>query len=251
MARAHQQENDLSQKSSCAVEIVSIPRKFQASGFGALHQLFLPLLALARDAYQGQANSSSEQAYRAASYMAGELLRDANFVPGRSFTTPPNTYVLNFQERSVEVEAEIFSESNDASALFRVKITGDILGEEFAVQDPSNHRPLFTFTLSEASKPEFFEREFPFMAYQVRSNAGPAASDASNELLDQEIDMQMGIGDGPAGLTVRISKRKGDPLIEVTDKKTGVCLVKLPCHHLNNIAGLQKAIKDHMTQKVG
>jgi len=130
------------QESSSVVEIASIPRKFQSSGFGALHQLFLPLLALARDSYKFQGDSAngqdpSEEAYRAASFMAGELIRDLNFTPGRAFTKIPNFYLLDFISNRIQVETDVFAHDGGSSAFFHVKIIGEIRGESFVVWDTS------------------------------------------------------------------------------------------------------------------
>jgi len=237
------------QESSSVVEIASIPRKFQSNGFGALHQLFLPLLALARDAFNVQGQDASEVAYRAASCMAGELIRDLNFTPGRAFTKIPNLYQLDFQANRYQVETDVFAQDGNSSAFFHVKILGEIRGDNFAVWDSANNKELFKFTISEASKPEYFEREFPFIAYHARVNSAEFTQNASDILVDQVVDMQLVVSVLQKAVKVRIHKEAGDLYIGIQDFNTGNDIMRLPVVRLNNLPGLMKAIEQHMTTR--
>ena len=56
-----------------------IPRQFFIDSFGSMSEYFLPLLDLARQALESQKSAENKDktaAYNAASYMAGELLRE-------------------------------------------------------------------------------------------------------------------------------------------------------------------------------
>jgi hypothetical protein len=234
------------QESSSVVEIATIPRKFQSTGIGALHQLFLPLLALARNAYNVQVQESSEKAYRAASFMAGELIRDFNFTPGRPFTKIPNFYLLDFQTNRYQVETDVFAQSEGCSAFFHVKIAGEIQGENFVVWDPSIDKDIFKFTLSEARKPEYFEREFPFIAYHARVNSAEFSHDASDSMVEQIIDMQLVVSVLDKTVKIRVHKKVGDLYMNVQDINTGQDIMRLPVMRLNNLPGMMKSIEQHL-----
>ena len=235
------------QESSSVVEIVSIPRKFQSNGFGALHQLFLPLLNLARDAYNVTGQDASETSYRAASCMAGELIRDLNFTPGRAFTKVPNFYTLDFQANRYQMETDVFAQDANSSAFFHVKIVGEIKGESFIVWDTATNKELFKFTLEEASKPEYLEREFPFIAYQARVNYTEISQSASDVLVEQLIDMQLAVMVSQKEVTVRVHKKPGDISINVQDPNSGQDILSLPAARLNNFPGLIKSIEQHIS----
>src|SRR6266581_5327849 len=72
--------------SGSTVDIVSIPCHFHAPKYGLLDQLFIPLLSSAQQAndLMGLRMGDDKTALRAASFLAGELLRDNSFAPVRS-----------------------------------------------------------------------------------------------------------------------------------------------------------------------
>jgi hypothetical protein len=234
------------QESSSVVEIATIPRKFQSTGIGALHQLFLPLLALARNAYNVQIQEAAEKGYRAATFMAGELIRDFNFTPGRAFTKIPNFYLLDFQTNRYQVETDVFAQDGGSSAFFRVKIVGEIQGEGFIVWDNSSDKEIFKFTLSEARKSEYFEREFPFIAYHARLNSSDFSQGASDSMVDQIIDMQLVVSVLQKGVKVRVHKKAGDLYLNIQDINTGQDIMRLPVVRLSYLPGMIKSIEQHL-----
>jgi|GEM_PF-2274002 len=239
------------QDSGSVVEIASIPRKFQTSGFGGLHQLFLPLLSLARDALKlhstlSNCQDDSDVAYRASTYMAGELFRDINFFPARALAKIPNLYVLDFLNNRYQVETDVFAREEGASACLHVKIVGEINGDSFSIWDSSNNKEIFKFDLTDAGKPEYFDREFPFIAYNARENSAEFSKNKPDAMADQPIDMELVVSVLQKGVRVRVHKQVGDLYVQVRDLQTENDFMRLPIMRLNNIAGLMNDIEQHL-----
>jgi len=157
------------------VEIVSIPCHFHASKYDLLEQLFMPLLCSAQQAndLMGVRARGDRSALEAAAYMAGELLRDRSFAPVRSLSTgASNLYLLDFVADQFQVESTVFSSGAGKGALFRVSVRGRIRGDKFQVFDPVTNNQLFSFTRTEADKPDFFAREFPLLVQLARNRVG-------------------------------------------------------------------------------
>lgn len=84
--------------SGSMVDIVSIPCHFHATKYDLLDQLFIPLLSSAQQANDvlGLRGGDDQTALRAASYLAGELLRDKSFAPVRSLmSSASHAYLID------------------------------------------------------------------------------------------------------------------------------------------------------------
>jgi hypothetical protein len=178
--------------------------------------------------------------------MAGELVRDLNFTPGRAFTKIPHLYLLDFLNNQLQVETEVFAKEGGATAFFQVKIVGEITGDTFAVFDPARKREIFTFSLAEAGKPEFFELEFPFLAYHARLNSAEMTPNNTDLLVGQAISMELVVSVQQKGTRVCVHKEVGELFLNVRDVKTETDFMRLPAASLNNIAGLIIAIEEHL-----
>lgn len=230
------------------VEIVSIPCHFHASKYDLLGQLFLPLLCSAQQAndLMGIRARGDRAALEAGAYMAGELLRDRSFAPVRSLSTgASNLYLLDFVADRLQVETTVFDSGAGKPALFRVRIDGRIRGDEFQVFDSVTNNLLFPFTTTEADKPDFFEREFPFLAHESRKDLA-SPGDRRNTLGAEIIDLTLGIPASGSVLTVRVQKA-ADSSAEVKSPTNGATVMRLPLSSLNNIGKLVETVGQYLS----
>lgn len=238
-----------SRESGALIQIESIPRQFYLDSPGSLSKFFLPLLDLAREALENQKSVDSRDktaAYNAASHLAGELLRERSCVIGRDFLHAANSYQVDFQEDQFLVTAQVFAVGAGMAASFFVKITGRITGEAFYVLDPRTGRELFHFSLAEARKPEFFSREFPFIAQQTRlhpekstAHISPSAGDA--------VDLQLVISVLGDNKPIRIRKQIGEDRLDVFDVGQNAHVAYFPASCLSDFPKLTQLIQEYMT----
>ena len=235
--------------SGSTVEIVSIPVPFYADKYGALDQLFLPLLTCAQRAsdLMGIRIHGDPSALHAAAYMAGELLRDTSFSPLRRLAiSTASLYVVDFLKDRFQVESSVFSPGKDTAAKLRVRIEGKIRGDKFQVFDPVTNNRLFSFTKFEADKLDFFVREFPFLANESRKDPtlfteGPTA------LSQGVIDLVLGVPVRGATAMVRVQKGANSVSAYVKSTATGATIMELPLASLNNLAKLTETIGEYLS----
>lgn len=238
-----------SRASGALIQIASIPRQFYIDSFGSLSEFFLPLLDLAREAALSQRSVESKDktaAYNAASHLAGELLREGNCLIGREFLNVANSYQIDFQSDQFVVAAQVFAVGGGTAASFFVKITSTIIGEVFRVIDPRTDRELFHFSESEARKPDFFSREFPFIAHKSRlnptrytTNINPSTGDA--------LDIQLVVSVLGENKTIRIRKQIGDDRLDVFDVVQNARIAYFPASCLSDFPKLTQLIQEYMT----
>jgi len=231
------------------VEIVSIPCHFHASKYDLLEQLFMPLLCSAQQAndLMGVRARGDRSALEAAAYMAGELLRDRSFAPVRSLSTgASNLYLLDFVADQFQVESTVFSSGAGKGALFRVSVRGRIRGDKFQVFDPVTNNQLFSFTRTEADKPDFFAREFPLLAHETRKDL-TSAGDRRNTTAHEIIDLMLGVPVSGTVITVRVQKVAADSSVEVKSPANGATVMRLPLSSLNNIAKVAESIGQYLS----
>jgi hypothetical protein len=235
--------------SSTTVDIVSIPWHFLAMKYDQLDQLFLPLLSSAQQANDilGLRTGGAESALNAAAHLAGELLRDVSFSPVRTMSVnAANAYLIDFAENSFQVETSVSTRDERRSSLFRVKVTGAIRGDKFLVTDPVTKSSLFSFTKFEANKPDFFTKEFPFIAHESRQNPAMFGGDNST-MVHGVVDLVLGIPVGEETITVRVHKQSDTLSVEVKNPVTNETVMSLPIASLGNIAKLVESIAQHLT----
>jgi hypothetical protein len=230
------------------VEIRSIPWQFSARGYELLDQLFVPLLSTAQLAndlmgVRARGESSAEQA---ATFMAGELLRDVSFIPVRAREEGAfHLYQLDFGADTFEVKTSVFSGQTNKEALFRVKVQGRIRGDKFQVLDSTTGAALFSFTRFEAEKRDFFVREFPFLAHESRKD--PELFEHGGDVLAREtIDLVLGIPLSRELVTVRVEKLAGSLEAEVKSPTSDAAIMKLSLSALNNISKAVKIIAEYL-----
>ncbi|MFZ0135480.1 MAG: hypothetical protein WAK89_00345 [Candidatus Sulfotelmatobacter sp.] len=233
--------------SGSIVAIVSIPGQFYAASYDLLEQLFIPLLASAQEANDLFAIrvGDSKSALRAASYVAGELLRDTSFIPVRSLTTKAaHAYKIDLPANQFQAETRIFVEGT--SSMFRVKVQGAIRGDKFIVVDPESKNTLFSFNRFEADKPEFFVRDFPFLAQESRKDPAMFGG-AQSALVQGVVDLMLGVSVGGKTIMVRVQKSEDASSIEVKHSTTNKTLTNLPITALSNIGKLVETIAQHLS----
>jgi len=238
-----------SRASGAVIQIASIPRQFYIDSSGSLSEFFLPLLDLAREAVESQkspGNKDKTVAYNAASHLAGELLREGSCMIGREFLHVANSYQIDFQSDQFVVTAQVFAVGGGTAASFFVKISSAITGDTFHVSDPRTDRELFHFSDTEARKPDFFSREFPFIAHQSRlhpakytTNINPSTGDA--------VDIQLVISVLGENKAIRIRKQIGDDRLDVFDTGQNARVAYFPASCLNDFPKLTQLIQEYMT----
>lgn len=243
----HSRRVELSASGS-TVDVASIPCHFQAAKYDVLDRLFLPLLTLAQQAndLMGLRVGDDKSALRAASYLAGELLRDTNFAPVRSLVNSAHAYVVDLPGNSLQVQTNVFTTGAGKSSLFRLKVKGAIRGDKFVVMDPETNNTLFSFTRFEADKPDFFTRDFPFLAQESRKDptmfgGGQAAS------AQGVIDLMLGVPINGKTLMVRVQKQNDAATVEVKHITNNKTLMTLPLASLSNIAKLVETVGRHLS----
>jgi len=182
----------------------------------------------------------------AAAYLAGELLSDNSFSPTRSWTPPAsNAFWIDLSENRFEAETALQNAGADQFAMFCVKITGAIRGDKFMVTDPGNNNSLFSFTRFEAEKPDFFLREFPFIAREARRDPTLFA-EGQEALLRGIVDLQVAVPVGGKTITVRVRKGTDNPSIEVKHPVTEATFMTLPVASLSNVPKLIESVAKHL-----
>jgi hypothetical protein len=235
--------------SSTTVDIASIPWRFLAVKYDQLGQMFLPLLAIAQKANDilGVRSGGADAARHAAAHFSGELLRDTSFSPVRSLTVnAANAYSIDFEQNSFQVDASVSARSAHRTTVFRVKVVGAIRGDKFLVTDPVAKNTLFPFTRFEANKPDFFSREFPFIALESRQNPTLFAGDNS-AVVQGVIDMLLGIPVCGETVTVRVHKQSETLTAEIKNPITNETVLSLPVAALGNISKLVETIAQHLS----
>ncbi len=235
--------------SSSMVDIASIPWRFFAVKYDQIDQLFLPLLSSAQQANDvaGVRAGGVDAAFHAAALFAGELMRDGNFAPVRpGSVNASNTYLIDFKENSFQVETSVSAKDSHRASFFRVRVNGAIRGDKFIVSDPVTNNSLFSFTRFESNKPEFFAREFPFLALESRRNPPTFAGDNS-AMVQGVIDLVLGIPVGGVTITVRIYKHSDTLSAEVKNPITNQVVMSVPLASLRNITKLVETIAQHLS----
>ncbi len=186
-------------------------------------------------------------ALRAASFLAGELLRDKCFSPGRSMMTKAShSYLIDLPGNDFHVEASIFSTVGGKSSLFRVQVKGPIRGDKFAVVDPVTKDTLFFFTRFEADKPGFFARDFLFLAQESRTSPKMSA-EGQVALAHGVVELMLGIPVDGKTITVRIQKQAETMSADVKIAATNQSVMSVPLSALGNIAKLVEAISQSLS----
>jgi hypothetical protein len=234
--------------SSTTVDIVSIPWHFHAMKYDQLDQLFLPLLTAAQKANDilGVRTGGPESALNAAAHLAGELLRDVSFTPIRSLSVnAANAYLIDFAENSFQVETSVSARDDHRASLFRVKVMGAIRGDKFMVADSVTKTSLFSFTIFEAKKAEFFSSEFPFIAHESRKNPAIFAGE-DTAMVQGVVDLVLGVPLGGETITVRVHKQADTLSVAVKNPLTNETVMSLPLAALGNITKLVEGIAQHL-----
>jgi hypothetical protein len=189
----------------------------------------------------------AESARNAAAYLSGELLRDASFSPIRSLSmNAANTYLVDFEQNSFQVETSVNARDPHHAALFRVKVKGAIRGDKFLVTDSISNRTLFSFTTFEANKPDFFPTEFPFIAQESRQNPALFAGD-NTAMVQGVVDLVLGIPVCGETITVRVYKQPNTHTVEVKNPISNETVLSLPLNSLGNISKLVENIAQHLS----
>jgi len=250
--KMEQQVTSKSLTSGAVIQIASIPRQFHIDSFGSLSEFFLPLLDLTRQAVESQKVISNHKdnttAYNAASLLAGELLREGNCMIGREFLNVANCYQIDFEHDQFGVTAQVFAVGGGTAAFFFVRITGKIMADDFSVADPRTNKHLFHFSEDEARKPDFFSRDFPFIANQSRLNPSKIDANGVNAANDQAVDIQTVVSVLGEDRAVRISKQKGEGRLDVQDVEHHTRVAYFPASCISDFPKLMLAIQEYMTQ---
>jgi hypothetical protein len=229
------------------VDVVSIPCHFHAVRYHLLDQLFIPLLSFAQEANDllGLRVGDDKSALRAASYLAGELLRDKSFSPSRSsMSKASHVYLIDLPGNNFQAETSIFG---DKGSIFRVMVKGPIRGDKFVVTDPASNGVLFSFTKFEANKPEFFVRDFPYLAQEARKD--PALfSGGQGSVFNGVIDLMLGVQVGEKMVTVRVQKLADSMSVEAKMADTNKTIMNIPQSSLGNLSKLVETITQHLTE---
>jgi hypothetical protein len=235
--------------SGSVVEIISIPLHFFASKCDLLGDLFVPLLSSAQEASDLLAVrvGDNKSALRAASYMAGELMHDANFAPTKSmFAKVAHAYAIDLPGNGFKAQTCVSANEQSGIAQFQIDVKGAIRGDKFIAVDPQSNMTLFSFTRSEADKPDFFARDFPFLASEARKD--PAVSSGGQSAAVQAvIDLMLGIPVAGKTITVRIQKREDASSLDVKHATTNKTLLTLPLTSLSNMTKLVETIAQHFS----
>jgi hypothetical protein len=233
--------------SGSTVDIVSIPCHFHAAKYDLLDQLFVPLLSSAQRAsdIMGLRTGDDEAALRGAAYLAGELLRDQSFAPARSLMTSAfHAFVIDLPGNVFEAET-VVSSVGEKACMFLLKVKGAIRGDKFVIVEPSTGSTLFSFTRFEADKPDFFIRDFPFLAQEARQNP-TMSSGAQATLVNGVVNLVLGVPFGEKVAAVRIHKLADTSSVEVKHPVTNEVIMGLPLSSLNNIGKLLEAISQYL-----
>jgi hypothetical protein len=233
--------------SGSSVDVVSIPCHFYAANYNLLEQLFVPLLSAAQQAndVMGLRSGDDQAALRGAAYLAGELLRDKSFAPARSLmTSVSHAFLIDLPGNSFQAETVVNAVGSKAS-MFILKVMGAIRGDKFMVVEPSTNNTLFSFTRFEADKPEFFVRDFPFLAQEARQDP-TMFSGAPSALVHGVIDLVLSVPVAEKAITVRVHKEAGTVSVEVKHPITNETVFSLPLASLNNIGKLVETIAQHL-----
>jgi hypothetical protein len=235
--------------SGSTVEVVSMPLYFHAASYNLLDQLFIPLLSSAQQANDllGLRVGDDKSALRATSYLTGELMRDTSFSPTRVLMTKgSHAYKIDLPGNVFQVETVVFATGASRSSLFRLRVKGAIRGDKFAVVDPETDNTLFSFTRFEADKPEFFVRDFLFLAQESRKD--PTMFGGGSSAMDQGvIDLTLGIPVKDQTVLVRVLKKGEASSAEVRHLTSNKVLMSLPLSSLSNLGKLVETIAQHLT----
>ena len=236
--------------SAGVIEIGTIPRMFYTPAFGAPDLIFHSLLTDAREAFamaatpiQQQEKPPKDIGFHAATYLAGTLLRDENFIPARVQSTSGHSYTLDFLADTIQLRTEIYAVQQRSSALFSVKIEGHIKGNAFVVRHVVTDRVLVQVSEEEIQKPNFFSDELPFLCYQVQQDPGLGASVGTAALVDQSLEVRLSIPLAGEVRNVLVQKGKGELQGQIQDAKTGEALCVLPLDSLNNLGQMVETLQ--------
>lgn len=114
------------------------------------------------------------------------------------------------------------------------------------VLDPATDSTLFSFTRFEADKPDFFARDFPFLAQESRRDPTMFAGGQA-AVVHGVIDLMLGIPVGARMITVRVHKQAETLSVEVKHPTTGETVLSLPLASLSNIAKMVETIAQHLS----
>ena len=234
--------------SGSTVDIVSIPCRFHASRYDLLDQLFIPLLTSAQQAndLMGLRVGDNKSALQAASFLAGELLRDNSFAPVRTMgSSARHAYLIDMVANTFQAETNVFSKVGEKSSMFRLQVAGAIRGDKFVVADSITGLTLFSFTRFEAEKPDFFQRDFPFLANEARKDPSLFAG-GKETLVHGVIDLMVGVPVAGENVTVRIQKSANSSTVEVRHHPTNAVVMSLPLGVLSNISKLVETVSLHL-----
>ena len=114
------------------------------------------------------------------------------------------------------------------------------------VVDPDSNNTLFSFTRFEAEKPDFFSRDFAFLAQESRKD--PSMFGGGQSALAQGVvDLMLGVPVGGKTITVRVQKKEDGSAVEVKHSANNKTLLSLPLASLGNIGKLLETIAQHLS----
>ena len=230
--------------SGSLVAIASVPYQFHTSKYHYLEHLFVPLLSSAQQAcdLMGARIRGEQAAAQAAAFMAGELLRDASFVAGRRETSAATLYTLDFVADQFLSRASVVDSGRSRTSLFRVLVEGKIRGDKFRVSDPVTNTILFEFNRYEADKPDFFSREFPFIAAESRKNPLLYAGNQET-LLRGVIGINLEIQLSDATYTVLVERATDEQSVNVRNPRDNAVIMNLPLAAVAHLPKLIETVK--------
>ena len=144
------------------------------------------------------------------------------------------------------METSVFGPGKDIAAKLRVRIDGKIRGDKSQVFDPVINNRLFSFTKFEADKPEFFVREFPFLANESRKDPS-LFTEGHGALAQGVIDLVLGVPVRGTTVTVHVQKGSNSLSAYVKSPATNATIMELPLSSLSNLAKLTETVGEYLT----
>jgi hypothetical protein len=234
--------------SAGVVELGTTVRMFYTSTSGSPDMLFVVLLASAREAY-AITSSFSRQAHAderatglvAETYLAGLLLRDANFVPARVSPDCGHHYFLDLVKGEIRLKTEVYAVAGGRTSLFNVTLKGPIVGNEFEVLNTNSQSLLAHASEDDVKKPNFFRDDLPRLGCQPGPQQGHGFEE-SQALIDQVIELHVVIPIVGVSHAFVIKKDKSANQAEVYSAETGNSIGKLGLGCLRRLirAGLNR-----------
>jgi hypothetical protein len=213
--------------SAGVVELGTTMRMFYTSTNGSPDMLFTVLLASAREAYAitspfSQENQADERATGlvAETYLAGLLLRDANFVPARVSPDCGHHYFLDLVKGEMHLKTEVYAVTGGRTCLFSVTLKGQIRGNMFEVLNTHSQCLLAHASEDNIKKPNFFRDQLPRLACQSGSQRGGLLEDCQS-LIDHAVELRVAIPLEGVSHVFVVKKGKAAGQAEVYSAETG------------------------------